>query len=403
MSYVNGLSDVVARMDQIQSSLADLTNAPSASSFSSVLASIAGLGGPSAATGGVLGADQPSPNSGSITASSGDGTSGPTPEPTTSPSPATVSAASGNSSAATETTTGTPTAVPTGPQVVDDAMQYLGVPYQWGGTDPATGLDCSGLVQRVFADLGVSVPRTSQEQATIGTPVASLADAQAGDLVFFPGSDGTAASPGHVGIYLGNGKMIDAPYTGADVRVDPVGVPTAIRRVVGTATVGSAVMGQEQEASQTGPAPNGSAPSGSAPTAAATSAAAGAASPYTQAFLDAATSYGVPATLLSAVASTESGYDPTAVSSAGAEGLMQLMPSVAASLGVDPFNPSQAIDGAARMLASLHQSLGSWTLAVAGYNAGAGAVQHYGGIPPYPETESYVQKVLSRAGLAVGS
>ena len=74
----------------------------------------------------------------------------------------------------------------------------------------------------------------------MGTPVASLAEAQPGDLVFFPGSDGTAASPGHVGIYIGNGEMIDAPHTGTDVRVEPVGDPTAIRRVIGMTSPGMA-------------------------------------------------------------------------------------------------------------------------------------------------------------------
>ena len=114
-----------------------------------------------------------------------------------------------------------------------DAQKYMGVPYQWGGTNPAQGVDCSGLVQDVFGDLGVSLPRTSQEQATAGVAVPSLAAAQPGDLVFFPGTDGTASAPGHVGIYIGNDQMIDAPYSGATVRVDPVVDPTAIRRVSG--------------------------------------------------------------------------------------------------------------------------------------------------------------------------
>ena len=117
-----------------------------------------------------------------------------------------------------------------------DAQKYMGVPYQWGGTNPAQGVDCSGLVQDVFGDLGVALPRTSQEQATAGVAVPSLAAAQPGDLVFFPGTDGTASAPGHVGIYIGNGQMIDAPYSGATVRVDPVVDPTAIRRVSGPST-----------------------------------------------------------------------------------------------------------------------------------------------------------------------
>src|SRR5581483_7112868 len=107
----------------------------------------------------------------------------------------------------------------------------------------------------------------------------------------------------------------------------------------------------------------------------------------------------LPPNLLSAVAQTDSGMDPNAVSSAGAEGLMQLMPSTAASLGVDPFDPGQAIDGAARLLSSLYQQFGSWPLAIAAYNAGPAAVTEYGGIPPYPQTQAYVQKVLTRAGM----
>jgi soluble lytic murein transglycosylase-like protein len=95
----------------------------------------------------------------------------------------------------------------------------------------------------------------------------------------------------------------------------------------------------------------------------------------------------------------ESGFDPTASSSAGALGLTQLMPSTAASLGVsEPLNPAQSIEGGARYLSQLlHQFGGSTADALAAYNAGPGAVEQYGGVPPYAETRQYVAKVLGYA------
>jgi hypothetical protein len=286
---------------------------------------------------------------------------------------------------------------------VSDAEKYIGVPYQWGGTNAAQGVDCSGLVQDVFGDLGVALPRTSQEQADVGTAVPSLADAQPGDLVFFPGTDGTASAPGHVGIYLGNGQMIDAPYSGADVRVEPVGNPTAIRRVSGPSTspdgeqLSSAANGgsiPSSGVSNIGDAPitSGGAPGGPASLP-------NTSGSYGSDFASAAASTGVPEALLNAVASTESSFEPSAVSSAGAEGLMQLMPSTAASLGVNPFNPNQAVNAAAQLLSNYHEQFGSWSLALAAYNAGPAAVQAYSGIPPYSQTQNYVQTVLSRAGM----
>jgi hypothetical protein len=100
-------------------------------------------------------------------------------------------------------------------------VRYLGIPYRWGGARPKTGFDCSGLVQYVFAQLGVALPHYAAAQwysaDAIWIPPNRL---QPGDLVFFTGSDGTRKMPGHVGIYVGDGYIIDAPHTGSFVRID---------------------------------------------------------------------------------------------------------------------------------------------------------------------------------------
>lgn len=92
----------------------------------------------------------------------------------------------------------------------------------------------------------------------------------------------------------------------------------------------------------------------------------------------------------------ESGYRPSAVSHVGAIGLAQLMPETARSLGVNPHDPVQNLDGGARYLLSQMSTFGSLELALAAYNAGPGAVQKYGGVPPYPETVGHVRKVMAQ-------
>lgn len=114
---------------------------------------------------------------------------------------------------------------PTGADLVTEARKYIGVPYVWGGAT-ASGLDCSGLVKLSLSNLGVDIKRVARQQMTEGEPVASLDEALPGDLVVF--NNGT-----HIGIYVGDGRMIDAPYPGRTVTErDVYETPTAIRRVL---------------------------------------------------------------------------------------------------------------------------------------------------------------------------
>jgi hypothetical protein len=283
---------------------------------------------------------------------------------------ASAASAAGLESTRTTSTSSSSGATATESAVVAEAQKFIGVPYLWGGTDPTKGLDCSGFTRLVYDNLGIDLPRTSSQQATSGRPVASLADARPGDLVFF---DYSSERPGidHVGIYVGAGKMIAAPQAGQNVTVQDVGNPTVIRRVL--------------------PAETPSVASSSA------GGAGLAGVPYSNLFAQAANRYGVDASLLAAVASQESSFDSTAVSPAGAQGLMQFMPATAKGLGVNPLDPASAINGAAKYLSQLTDQFGSTQLALAAYNAGPGTVSRHGGVPPYSETQNYVRAVMTKA------
>ncbi|MEM9563294.1 MAG: transglycosylase SLT domain-containing protein [Actinomycetota bacterium] len=271
-----------------------------------------------------------------------------------------------------------PVAQNVGEAVVNAAADHLGVPYLWGGTDAEHGFDCSGLIQDAYRRVGVEMPKWSRHQATMGVEVPSIDEAMPGDVLTF------GEPVNHVALYVGDGQMLHAPRTGEVVKIETIDRPiNEIRRIVtpGGVTPGGATPGVWPSAGRAGSVPSASTTFGPD-------------TPYAELFESAGRRHDVDPALLAAVARAESAFDPTAVSPVGAQGLMQFMPATAEEMGVDPWDPASAIDGAARYLRTSLDRFGSVDLAVASYNAGPGAVARYGGIPPYPETQNYVRTVL---------
>jgi cell wall-associated NlpC family hydrolase len=116
-----------------------------------------------------------------------------------------------------------------GRRAVAIARRLLGEPYRYGGTSPASGFDCSGLVYFVYSRLGIRLPRSSFDQVRVGRPVAQ-AWLHPGDLLFFAGSS-------HVGLYVGDGSFIEASHTGANVRIASLGDPWYASRYDGARRV----------------------------------------------------------------------------------------------------------------------------------------------------------------------
>lgn len=123
-----------------------------------------------------------------------------------------------------------------GEAVVAAAMTQIGVPYQWGGTTPGVGFDCSGLVQWAYAQVGITLPRTTRQQVSVGVAV-SVDELRPGDLVFSRSvrRGGQVVERGHVAIYAGAGQVVVAPRTGDVIRLRPLDRSSvqAARRAIG--------------------------------------------------------------------------------------------------------------------------------------------------------------------------
>jgi soluble lytic murein transglycosylase-like protein len=255
------------------------------------------------------------------------------------------------------------------PAATEQAMQPEAIPSAEVEPMPSAeaeaipGAEVEGMSGAAMSGATTAIATAALEQAP-GTVTATPADPTTATLPYSQQSALAAATP--------------TAYAGS-----PAAYPVDTGQMVST--------GQVMSAGQTGATPLQAAETQpAAPTGAAH---------YEAAIQQAAIRNGVEPALLKGLIEQESGFDPNAHSSAGALGLTQLMPSTAASLGVsEPLDPTQSIEGGARLLGQLlRQFGGNVSYALAAYNAGAGAVQQYGGIPPYPETEAYVSKVLANA------
>ncbi len=221
------ITDAVGRIQQIQSTLTMLTAPAARAAAGSSSTTAAGSSATTAASPATPGA---SANLFADALAGAAGAAEPVVAPGVSVAPSTPAPVSGD----------TPVPVPASgdaARLIEAARSYEGIPYVWGGTDPATGLDCSGFVQRAYADVGIQLPRVTWDQMNAGSHVPSLAEAQPGDLLF--SHDG-----GHVSMYLGGGKAIDAPQPGQTVAVRDMWETdaniTTIRRILPAAPAGAA-------------------------------------------------------------------------------------------------------------------------------------------------------------------
>jgi cell wall-associated NlpC family hydrolase len=116
-------------------------------------------------------------------------------------------------------------------QVASHSQDFLGTPYRWGGNDLVNGIDCSGLVKKLYGEVGVSLPRTAAEQSMVGEPITRLENLRAGDRLYF--WDGRKGKVGHTGIYVGGGYFVHASNGHHQVVREPLGQAKWLRILVG--------------------------------------------------------------------------------------------------------------------------------------------------------------------------
>lgn len=291
------------------------------------------------------------------------------------------------------------------------------------GLRSLAALDAAGSAGSAGSPAAASLPGAPAGSLPGGTTVTSLVEALTGRPVSLPGAasgtvgdttrggvrapSGTGSLPGGrsgtlPGIGSGSTTSLRGNGSGsvvADEWTTTVNALLAAQRGYGHAAPGG-VMGSAGEHTVTVQVPRAAAAAGTKATAATRSAAVASGDaawrgqPYAELFAAAGAKYDVDPALLSAIAKAESGYKAGAKSHAGAIGLMQIMPATARGLGVDPSDPAQAVDGAARLVARYLKTYdGDLPRVLAAYNAGPGAVSKYGGVPPYSETRTYVRRV----------
>jgi hypothetical protein len=260
-----------------------------------------------------------------------------------------------------------PTPAPASPTpnmtpVLAFARAQVGKPYVWGANGPSSW-DCSSLIQAAYRTIGVELPRITSEQVGAGEwePRSQI---QPGDLLFIDGADNP--HPGHVGMYVGDGQVIEGKGARWGVVVTPLASwhPQAVIRPTAGPGINSVIV-------------------------------------------KASADTGVPVALLRAQLWQESGLNPHARSGVGAMGIAQFMPTTWPSWGKggDPYDPADAIPAQARMMAALIKANGGdVNRALAAYNAGQGWVNRYGGVPPvsfaHGQTYNYVRNITADSGIS---